>query len=46
MLSVLLKKDNASSKLEKMGIQEILTSNIVDSTSLKEYFATDKGYLI
>jgi len=29
-----------------MNIQEILTSNIVDSTSLKEYFATDKGFLI
>lgn len=28
-----------------MNIQEILTSNIVNLTSLKEYFATDKDFL-
>lgn len=29
-----------------MDIQEILTSNVVDLTSLKEYFSTDKDSLI
>ena len=29
-----------------MHTHEVLTSNIIDSNSLKEYFANDKGILI
>ena len=29
-----------------MHTHEVLTSNIIDSNSLKEYFANDKGFLV